>query len=259
MTSRSSPSPSPPLSPLPPPPAQWSLSTLPQLEHASLRAATTPATLIRALDHVAALLDAAQIPWALMGGLALLLHGFRNRTTRDVDVAVGEGVKAREVIAVLGRGRVYSPPLLSVVGSGCGRFYVVVGGEEGEGGEGVVVEVDVILAGHLGAPKTLSGATTTRTAQTAAGLRSYNVLSVQQLCRAKLHALYQREAERDFGDLEWLCMNFAREVGEAADTYGEEERANFVAKYRERYSDSQEVMVKGLMEMMRLGMEGGPD
>lgn len=115
----------------------------------------TQAELVRALDHVGALLDAARVPWALMGGLALLLHGYRNRTTRDIDVAVGEGVGAREVIAVLrGGGRVYTPPLLSVVGSGCGRFYVVLEregeGPEGDGGEGRVVEVDVILAGEFG-------------------------------------------------------------------------------------------------------------
>jgi hypothetical protein len=112
------------------------------------------------------------------------------------------------------------------------------------------------LVGHLGAPKSLVGATTTKTAQTAAGLRSYSVLSVQQMCRAKLHALYEREAERDFGDLEWLCMNFTAEVAKAADTFDEEERENFVAKYRERHSDSQEAMIKGLMATMRLAVKG---
>ncbi|KAH6641301.1 hypothetical protein F5144DRAFT_599947 [Chaetomium tenue] len=272
----SSPSPPPgppPLLPPPPAPCPWTLATLPHLERASLLVSQTH--LVRALDHVGARLDAAGIPWALMGGLALLLHGYRNRTTRDVDVAVGEGVRAREVVGGLGGGGVgggggggggvvgvYTPPLLSVAGSGCGRFYVLLEGEgEGDGGEGVggervVVEVDVVLAGHLGAPRSLVGATTTKTAQTAAGMRSYSVLSVQHLCRAKLHALYQREAERDFGDLEWLCMNFTGEVTEAADTFDEDERNNFVAKYLERHSGSQELMIKELMAMMRLGPEG---
>lgn len=108
------------------------------------------------------------------------------------------------------------------------------------------------MAGHLGAPKSLSSATTTRTAHTTAGQRTYNVLSIPQLFRAKLHALDQREAERDFGDLEWLCMNYSREIEAAADTSDENERINFVKQYKERYSDKGEVVVKALMAMLNL-------
>ena len=106
--------------------------------------------------------------------------------------------------------------------------------------------------GHLGAPKSLAGATTTRTAHTAAGQRTYNVLSIPQLFRAKLHALDQREAERDFGDLEWLCINYSSEIQEAADTTEEHERISFLKKYKERYPDKGEVIVKALMATLRL-------
>ncbi len=38
--------------------------------------------------------------------------------------------------------RVYTPPLLSMAGAGCGRFYVLAGPE------GQIVEVDLIMAGR---------------------------------------------------------------------------------------------------------------
>lgn len=173
----------------------------------------------------------------------------------------------------LGPDRIYTPRLLSMAGSGCGRFYVLTGPEYGEDVERQVVEVDLVMTGktlclktaslmrrgkadmgpgHLGAPKSLSGATATRTAHTAAGQRTYNVLSIPQLFRAKLHALDQREAERDFGDLEWLCMNYSREIEEAADTMGEHERINFVNHYKQRYPGKGEVVLKALMATLKL-------
>lgn len=51
-------------------------------------------------------------------------------------------------------------------------------------------------------------------------------------------------------------MNFTGEVAEAADTFDEEERGYFVAKYRERHPGSQEAMIKGLMATMRLEVKG---
>lgn len=44
-------------------------------------------------------------------------------------------------------GRIYTPPLLSMAGSGCGRFYVLTGPEYGEEVERLVVEVDLVMAG----------------------------------------------------------------------------------------------------------------
>ncbi|KAL2135316.1 hypothetical protein VTI74DRAFT_8969 [Chaetomium olivicolor] len=233
---------------LPEPPAQWDVDAhLPTLERESLN--VTQEHLFLALDHVGSLLTAKGYKWALMGGLALFMHGNRNRNTRDVDVAVE--ARPRDVIAALRDDRIYTPPLLSMAGSGCGRFYVLTGPEYGEKVTRQVVEVDLILAGHLGAPKSLSGVTTTRTAQTAAGDRTYTVLSVQELCRAKLHALDQREAERDFSDLEWLCMNYSQEVQDIAGDLDEQERMGFVDKYRERYPGN-EVVVGALTAALKL-------
>jgi hypothetical protein len=77
-------------------------------------------------------------------------------------------------------------------------------------------------------------------------------LSIPQLFRAKLHALDQREAERDFGDLEWLCFNYNSEIQEAADTTDEHERIGFLNKYKERYPGKGEVVVKVLMITLKL-------
>ncbi|KAK3308354.1 uncharacterized protein B0T15DRAFT_524225 [Chaetomium strumarium] len=233
---------------LPDPPAQWDIDAqLPRLERESLN--VTHEHLILALDHVGKLLSAKGIPWAVMGGLALFMLGNKNRSTRDVDVAIE--AKPRAAIEALRDRRVYTPPLLSMAGSGCGRFYVLTGPEYGVKVDRQIVEVDLIIAGHLGAPRTLSGTTATRTAHTAAGERTYNVLSAAQLCRAKLHALEQREAERDFNDLEWLCMNYYNEIFEVADTLDKMERVNFVEKYRERYPGKQDV-VKALKEALKI-------
>lgn len=87
---------------LPIPPAEWDVEAhLSRLEKESLN--VTPAHLILALDHVGRLLDAKHYAWAVMGGVALFMHGNQNRTTRDVDVAIE--AKPREVIAALTDGR----------------------------------------------------------------------------------------------------------------------------------------------------------
>jgi hypothetical protein len=84
--------------PLPVPPAQWDVDAhLSRLEKESLN--VTQAHLILALDHVGRLLTAKGYAWAVMGGVALFMHGNQNRTTRDVDVAVE--AKPRDVIAAL--------------------------------------------------------------------------------------------------------------------------------------------------------------
>ncbi len=83
---------------LPDPPAQWDIdSHLPQLEEKSQSA--TQEHLILALDHVGAQLDAHGFSWALMGGLALFMHGNQNRDTLDVDVAVD--ARPKDIIAAL--------------------------------------------------------------------------------------------------------------------------------------------------------------
>jgi hypothetical protein len=84
--------------PLPVPPAQWDVDAhLSRLEKESLN--VTQAHHILALDHVGRLLTAKGYAWAVMGGVALFMHGNQNRTTRDVDVAVE--AKPRDVIAAL--------------------------------------------------------------------------------------------------------------------------------------------------------------
>lgn len=84
--------------PLPVPPAQWDVAAhLSRLEKESLN--VTQAHLILALDHVGRLLSAKGYAWAVVGGVALFMHGHQNRTTRDVDVAID--ARPRDVIAAL--------------------------------------------------------------------------------------------------------------------------------------------------------------
>ncbi|KAK4041276.1 hypothetical protein C8A01DRAFT_34688 [Parachaetomium inaequale] len=222
---------------LPNPPATWDLQAhLPQLERDGLKA--TQAHLIHALDHVGALLSARDYNWAVTGGLALFMHGFRDRArdTPDVDVVVE--ASTLDVLGALTDARIYRPPILEVVSSGRGRFYVLTGPEFGDLGvqERGVVEVGLMPTGlHFGVPTTLSGTTTIKTADTAAGPRTYGVLSVPQLVSAKLYALDLRDTERDLDDLEWLCLTFPHEFRDAADMLGDKELLmGFVTKYREK-------------------------
>jgi hypothetical protein len=52
-------------------------------------------------------------------------------------------------------GRIYTPRLLSMAGSGCGRFYVLTGPEYGEEVQRQVVEVDLVMAGKALAVMTM--------------------------------------------------------------------------------------------------------
>ena len=80
------------------PPAQWTVDALPRLERESSKDVTLN-NLLTALNHVVELLNAAGIEWAVMGGVAMFMHGLLDRNTRDVDVAVD--AKPKEVIAAL--------------------------------------------------------------------------------------------------------------------------------------------------------------
>lgn len=80
------------------PPAQWTVDTLPRLEMESSKDVTLN-HLLTALNHIVELLNAAGIEWAVMGGVAMFMHGFLDRNTRDVDMAVD--AKPKEVIAAL--------------------------------------------------------------------------------------------------------------------------------------------------------------
>lgn len=58
-----------------------------------------------ALDHVAGILEANNIPYALMGGFHMILRGFVSRTTNDVDLAVD--AKPRPLLEILGQSARY--------------------------------------------------------------------------------------------------------------------------------------------------------
>ena len=44
--------------------------------------------LIAAMEHVIRLLESSGIPYAVMGGMHMIMRGYADRTTSDVDIAV---------------------------------------------------------------------------------------------------------------------------------------------------------------------------
>ena len=94
-SSRSSTSSSPPLI-LRDPPATYTDDELDHLE-AQNEKHVTQAHLIHALDHVVSVLTSRGIPYAVMGGVSMILLGNHARTTSDVDIAVD--AKVRDLLA----------------------------------------------------------------------------------------------------------------------------------------------------------------
>lgn len=83
------------------------------------------------------------------------------------------------------------------------------------------------------------------------------MLSSQQLFRAKLHALNEREAKRDYNDLMWLCMNYGREIQALADTLDKQERIGFLDKFLETHPA--ENAVTALMDVLKLTVQSPGD
>ncbi|KAH6624875.1 hypothetical protein B0J18DRAFT_193716 [Chaetomium sp. MPI-SDFR-AT-0129] len=167
-----------------------------------------------------------------MGGMEIILLGNRNRTTRDVDIAVD--VRLADLLATLAQDvRVYRPSRIAAAGSGVARIYVLTGGTNQEPVRRLAVEVDLILPGHQGTPRSLTGATEVLSLNTEFGPRSWYTLSLQYLFRSKLRAYNQREGRRDFNDLVWLCFNFPDNIRQFSPRLDEGLRSFFFAAYRQ--------------------------
>ncbi len=112
------------------------------------------------------------------------------------------------------------------------------------------------MAGNKGAPSPLHGTTTPWTGNTTAGPRTYQLLRLRYIFRAKLNAYYQREGPNDFRDLVWMCLVYGERVREWAGELDEGLRRNFVEGYGEEEDDEGKVdWIGGIVGLG--GEEGG--
>lgn len=77
------------------------------------------------------------------------------------------------------------------------------------------------------------------------------MLSIQELFRIKLHVLDVRDAARDLNDLRWILINYNKKVKEIADTLDEQERLNFVDKWRKKWNPDESI-IESLMTTLDL-------
>jgi hypothetical protein len=129
-------------------------------------------------------------------------------------------------------GRVYLPRAMTVAASGVARMFVLIGPEYGEAVQPhLAVEVDLILNGNKGAPKTLAGATRTLTVDTGLGPRKYDVLTLEYLFRAKLRSYYERASDKDYKDLVWMSFVHSKSISGFITELDEDLRQHFADEY----------------------------
>ncbi|KAK4195489.1 hypothetical protein QBC40DRAFT_352514 [Triangularia verruculosa] len=224
---------------LPPAPATYNDDQLEYLEKQNERNVTQP-HLVYALDHVVQVLRARGIHYGVMGGMSMILLGNQGRTTRDVDLAVE--VKVRDLLAAfVADTRTYIPRAAAVAGSGVARMFVLTGRSYGQNVSNLAVEMDLILNGQRGAPRTLQGAVNTHAVNTECGQRSYNILGLQYLFPAKLRALYEREGPNDYQDLVWMSSFHPQIVSGIAPQLDHNLRHYFACQYSETELDPNRV------------------
>ncbi|KAI2466802.1 hypothetical protein F4781DRAFT_434017 [Annulohypoxylon bovei var. microspora] len=181
--------------------------------------------LFYALEYVVRQLEAAEIEYAVMGGLSMQLRGFDSRVTTDVDLAVD--VKPRSLNSVLASDdRIYRPRP-TAASTGIARIFVLTGPAYGEPVDPLPVLVDLILAGNLGAPRHIAEASIQATASTPWGDRVYKILNLQHIFKAKLRSYASRFGENDYNDLVWMWLNLAEQVRQFSHRLDWEERDGF--------------------------------
>lgn len=73
----------------------------------------TPEHLALAMDHVVRLLEVSNIPYAVMGGMHMIIRGYDERSTTDVDIAVQSN--ARDILQALASDRRQAAPSIRLL------------------------------------------------------------------------------------------------------------------------------------------------
>ncbi|KAK8047378.1 hypothetical protein PG996_015442 [Apiospora saccharicola] len=168
-----------------------------------------------ALEFMAELIQAKGISYAVMGGLALNLRGSR-RETHDVDIVVAcNMLTLRQACIGVERIKVPIGPT-----SGVMRVFLEVGQKW--------IQVDLILAGSLGAPYNLSTTTESVTLPKSAGAKLCTAINIRCQFQSKLGSLLARNSTADYLDLEFMCNQFSPQIAIFRDQLSLPQRENFV-------------------------------
>ncbi|KAI1389323.1 uncharacterized protein F4822DRAFT_196912 [Hypoxylon trugodes] len=217
-------------------PLQYTDDQLFELEEQSEMA--TQNYLYYALEYVVRMLDREGIVYAVMGGVSMQLRGFLSRITTDVDIAVD--TKPRILNEIVAQDHRIYRPRPGAASTGIARIFVRTGPEYNERVESLPVEVDLIMSGHLGAPKDIANGSIQIVARTPWGTSRYKILNTESIFKAKLGAYSIREGINDYQDLEWMSFNLGPRIREFAHRLHRQNRDTFAAALAESGSYTQE-------------------
>nr|POF02290.1 hypothetical protein CFP56_65555 [Quercus suber] len=188
--------------PLPEQPAgTYTPTQLAALAEAAHRA--MPVHLIAAADYVSAILGRNNIPIAIMGGFSL----------------------GATEIPPMSISRVLRP--LGPV-SGVMRVFVKTGGQYESGLSDMLVEVDLILRGSLGAPEHPESAFEVVSVNTSVGPRQYRLLNLEGIMTSKLGAAFARSSQNDIDDILFLIAQYPAELWGLKANFSIGQRQHFI-------------------------------
>ncbi|KAK8135713.1 hypothetical protein PG984_003653 [Apiospora sp. TS-2023a] len=168
-----------------------------------------------ALEFMAEFIQAKGVAYAVMGGLALNLRGSR-RETHDVDMVVAcNMLTLRQACIGVERIKVPIGPT-----SGVMRVFLEVGQKW--------IQVDLILAGSLGAAYDLATTTENVVLPTSAGAKQCTAINIQCQFKSKLGALLARNSTADYLDLEYMCNQFSPQIAVFRDQLSLLQREHFI-------------------------------
>ncbi|PWY90418.1 hypothetical protein BO94DRAFT_623200 [Aspergillus sclerotioniger CBS 115572] len=166
--------------------------------------------LISAALFIAHLLEKANIPYGLMGGLAVSLLG-SNRTTRDVDIAFQAPGKMRDLWGLVEREARLIIPNTKLL-SNIMKVFVHTGPGYDDCGYAVQVEVDLIESGYQGSPRDIFANRRLLTVNTRTGVKTIYGIELFYLLRGKMAAFASRASPHDLHDVQHLLSTYGEEV-----------------------------------------------
>ena len=108
-----------------------------------------------------------------------------------------------------------------------------------------------LVQGHRGAPRHLDERTVVQTEWSGNGTgvsRRYNILSLEEILRAKLSAFHYRESTNDSGDVIWLCLNLAESVSNVSCHLDQEQKDYFLDAISQTESEELVTAVRNALQ-----------
>ncbi|KAH7314338.1 hypothetical protein BKA65DRAFT_121040 [Rhexocercosporidium sp. MPI-PUGE-AT-0058] len=185
----------------------------------------------------------------MMGGFSLNLRG-SGRDTHDIDLAIG--CDMQRLISILKPQDRILRPLGPV--SGVMRIFVRAGGSIDVGLPNLLVVVDLVFRGALGAPGNPQTASEVITSPPALGSRPYTVLNIAAIMNSKLGAYFARSSDKDFADIQFLLTRYPQEIWSIRAQLNQNHRQAFVNAFAS--TNPPQARLKGAKQILGIARSG---